>query len=136
MTVVAGCYQLRIRLRRAVTVRIGALGRFRFAAGWYVYSGSARSGLCQRVGRHLRREKRRRWHIDYLLAAADAVEAFVRVGTDVSECDLHAGLADAAEPIRGFGSSDCACRSHLAYFPRRPAIRLVPWAEFLVSANV
>jgi len=86
MTVIAGTYQLCIRLRRVKLLRVGALGRFRFAAGWYVYSGSARNGLHQRVGRHLRRRKRNRWHIDYLLAVADAVEAFVRVGTDVSEC--------------------------------------------------
>jgi len=52
-------------------------GQIPFPAGWYVYTGSARNGLAQRVGRHLRHNKRKHWHIDYLLAVADRVEAFV-----------------------------------------------------------
>ncbi len=131
MIAVPGVYQLRIRLRWSVTMEVGALGRRRFSAGWYVYTGSARSGLTQRVRRHLRREKRRHWHIDYLLAVADRVEAFVLPGSDVTECELHQELSGGRCAIRGFGSSDCRCLSHLAYFPRRPDIRLMPWTHFV-----
>lgn len=71
---------------------MGALGDYPFPAGWYVYTGSARNGVHQRIRRHLRREKRKHWHIDYLLAVADSVEAFVMLGTSISECELHASL--------------------------------------------
>jgi len=130
MAVVAGVYQLRIRLRKPVTADVGALGRSRFSAGWYVYTGSARSGLRQRIDRHLRREKRKHWHIDYLLSVADGAEAFVLPSLGVSECDLHQRLCGGEVPIVGFGSSDCRCRSHLAYFKRRPKLDLMPWREF------
>jgi Uri superfamily endonuclease len=29
-------------------------------------------------------------------------------------------MAGAAAPVKGFGSSDCRCRSHLAYFEGLP----------------
>lgn len=88
-TIIPGVYQLRIRLREPKVVRVGALGRCRLDRGWYVYTGSARGGLPQRLRRHLRRDKRLYWHIDYLLAAADRVDAFVLPGLNVSECELH-----------------------------------------------
>ncbi len=129
--VIPGVYQLRIRLERAQVVTVGALGPCQFPAGWYVYTGSARSGLVQRIARHLRRKKRKHWHIDYLLAVADKVEAFVLPGIAVTECELHAELAGGQVIVPGFGSSDCRCRSHLAWFRRRPEIRLMPWAQFV-----
>ena len=88
--IVPGVYQLRIRLLRPSRIRVGALGIHVFLAGWYVYTGSARSGLAQRIGRHLRHNKRKHWHIDYLLAVADEVEAFVLPGEKLTECELHA----------------------------------------------
>ena len=131
MAATPGIYQLQIRLRRPKMVRVGALGRVRFPAGWYVYTGSARSGLEQRISRHLRKRKRKHWHIDCLLAVADGVEAFVLPGSDQSECELHRSLRGGTVPVPGFGSSDCGCRSHLAYFKHRPRIGLLPWEEFV-----
>ena len=135
MTVVPGVYQLRIRLRKPAVVDVGALGRCRFAAGWYVYSGSARSGLVQRIGCHLRRRKRMHWHIDYLLGVADGVEAFVQPGVGLSECELHRSLSGGEALVAGFGSSDCECASHLAYFPRRLRIKLMPYEAFLKTTQ-
>lgn len=128
-TIVPGAYQLLIRLRLGRTLTVGALGRIDFQPGWYVYSGSARNGLAQRIQRHLRREKRMHWHVDHLLAVADGVEAFVSPGLDRSECELHAGLPRGGTPIIGFGSSDCRCVSHLAYFRTRPVIKLMRWVR-------
>ena len=131
MNVITGVYQLLIRLRRSRLVRVGALGGVQFPAGWYVYTGSARNGLEQRIKRHLRKRKRKHWHIDYLLAVADEVEAFVLPGTDVSECGLHESLAGGQTPVRGFGSSDCRCESPLVWFTKRPNIPLTPWRQFV-----
>jgi sugar fermentation stimulation protein A len=132
---IPGVYQLLIRLQRPVVVRVGALGRHRFAAGWYVYSGSARNGLSQRVCRHLRRRKRKHWHIDYLLAVADQVEAFVLPGNQMTECTLQTHLNGGRIPLPGFGSSDCSCVAHLLYFRWRPGINLIAWDEFVDRNN-
>ena len=135
MAVTPGLYHLRIRLRRTVRIRVGALGAVRFPVGWYVYTGSARNGLEQRIGRHLRRRKTKHWHIDYLLAIADHVEAFVLPGTDTSECKLHDRLTGGQVVSPGFGSSDCGCESHLAWFGKRPRMALTSWAEFRSQAE-
>jgi len=133
MRIVPGIYQLRIRLRQPKNVRVGALGICHFPAGWYVYSGSAKNGLIQRIGRHLRNKKRNHWHIDYLLEVADDVEAFILPNSDVSECELHRCLQDGKTLVVGFGSSDCKCRSHLAYFQRKPRIVLMAWKKFILQ---
>jgi sugar fermentation stimulation protein A len=101
-----------------------------------VYSGSARNGLTQRIGRHLRHRKRKHWHVDYLLAWADKVEVFVSPGLTQSECELHANLPAGGVPVLRFGCSDCRCASHLTYFHRRPEIRLTCWSKFLASGQL
>jgi Uri superfamily endonuclease len=131
MEIVPGVYKLRIRLKRPRTICVGALGSFRFSAGWYVYTGSARNGLVQRVGRHLRHNKRKHWHIDYLLAVADEAEAFVLPGEKVTECELNAQLRGGKVLIASFGASDCRCEAHLAWLGKKPRIRLTPWRWFI-----
>ncbi|MBN1509896.1 MAG: DUF123 domain-containing protein [Sedimentisphaerales bacterium] len=91
----------------------------------------AQCGLAQRIGRHLRHSKRKHWHIDYLLAVADDVEAFVLPGEKLTECELHAQLRGGKVLIPGFGASDCRCEAHLAWFEKRPEIGLTPWRLFI-----
>lgn len=131
MKVTAGLYQLRIHLKRPRTIRVGALGKHAFPTGWYVYTGSARNGLAQRVGRHLRVTKRKHWHIDCLLAVADEVDAFVLPGETLTECELQVRLRGGKILIRGFGASDCRCTAHLTWFKNKPRIRLTPWRRFI-----
>jgi Uri superfamily endonuclease len=106
-------YQLLIELRVARTIAVGRLGRFRFPAGWYVYTGSAKRGVDARVARHLKRDKPLHWHIDWLLATPGANVRALRV-LEAAECAANARLAgEIVAP--GFGSSDCraGCGSHL-----------------------
>jgi len=98
-----------------VRVSIGRLGEFDFPAGDYVYTGSARRNLEARIARHLRRDKRLRWHIDYLLMAPGVTVGAVRRSA-VAECALnHATVGAVLLP--GFGASDCrqGCGSHLKF---------------------
>lgn len=99
-------------------MRIGALGTFSFPAGYYVYTGSAKRGLRARLRRHWQSDKRLRWHIDYLRKYARIVCAIVRVGSQMDECSCHECIIrvlNARTIVRGFGSSDCNCKSHLCY---------------------
>ena len=137
----SGSYLLIIRLAGAVRIRIGAKGIFHFPAGWYVYAGSAKRGLRARIERHLRKKKRMRWHIDYLLRRATvrqvilftdprrwhgissrAVGRLKTCPTVTTECELAALLLKLGGSIvvPRFGSSDCLCRAHLAHFGRPP----------------
>jgi Uri superfamily endonuclease len=94
---------------------VGALGTLTLKSGLYAYVGSAQANLEQRINRHLRKEKRLFWHIDYLLdnAAAKVVNVFYKEADKTGECAAAKELSEKGEPIDGFGCSDCECRSHL-----------------------
>jgi Uri superfamily endonuclease len=103
-------------------MRIGRLGVFDLEAGRYAYVGSALNGLEGRTRRHLTGIGKKRWHIDYLMAVAEEKEALMVPSEKDIECvlaDRLRSLPGASEPITGFGSSDCRCRSHLFRLDQR-----------------
>jgi Uri superfamily endonuclease len=77
--------------------------------------GSAQKNMEHRVKRHLRKEKHKFWHIDYLLEskAATVVEILFRKGDKTEECNVARFIANKGEQVNGFGCSDCRCESHL-----------------------
>lgn len=125
-TPVPGAYILLLRLDTDGETEVGRLGRVAFPAGWYAYVGSARSGLEQRVGRHLRGDGKKHWHIDHLRGMADHVEALVLPTSEDIECQLSAvvGSLGGAEGYKGFGCSDCRCWTHLHRLPLASVERL------------
>lgn len=124
----SGIYTLLLFLSKQVTLTIGKLGKQRFPMGYYTYTGSALgkgdSSLKHRIARHLRKDKRKFWHIDYLLADENvSVEAVIVAETNENmECKTNQHIKTimgAKVPVKGFGASDCRknCKSHLLYFP-------------------
>ncbi|MGQ9506680.1 MAG: GIY-YIG nuclease family protein [Candidatus Bathycorpusculaceae bacterium] len=106
-------YVLVIEINKNINVNIGALGNVNFEKGVYAYVGSAKKGLNKRVERHLSKNKRKFWHIDYLLND-DSVKV-LKVFTmqeSFSECEVAKIINEKGVPVQGFGSSDCRCISH------------------------
>ncbi len=116
-----GAYLLLIELSAPLVLDIASLGPATLPAGRYAYGGSAYGpgGLRARIGRHLRRDKALRWHIDRLTAAGRVIG--VRAVPGGQECALVGGLLElpgTSVPLPGFGSSDCrACPAHLVRLP-------------------
>ena len=111
-----GTYILELELCSSQTVTVGRLGSRLFVAGWYYYVGSALHGLRARLQRHERVGKPRHWHIDALRERAELVSVYFTVSSDRLECSTAAALVSIvgmSTPIRGFGSSDCTCSTHL-----------------------
>ena len=110
-----GIYILIVQLGRDVDITVGALGRLHFSQGLYAYVGSAQSSLETRIERHFRREKRKFWHVDYLLddPAMKIVKTYVSNASKAKECKIAREIGQKGVPIAGFGCSDCKCRSHL-----------------------
>lgn len=109
-------YCLLIKKETPGKLRIGKLGVFDFPPGCYVYTGSARRGIQARINRHLSDKKKHHWHIDYLLEESIIEDVFL---SEKKECELNFkifSLPGATLIAKKFGSSDCSCRSHLAYF--------------------
>lgn len=101
---------------RDIDLEIGSLGRISFKAGEYCYAGSAMNGIENRISRHMRRNKTIRWHIDRLTVVAEKMEAHVSDGEEpVPECIIAETASDlgAIRCVKGFGSSDCRCPTHL-----------------------
>ena len=111
----SGSYVLLIHLDEARMIAAGRRPRQCFPAGYYAYVGSALNGLQARVVRHLRKEKRLHWHIDYLLREARVVAVVTVRSKERKECAIAAALAGRFETVAAFGASDCRCRSHLFY---------------------
>jgi sugar fermentation stimulation protein A len=127
-----GVYHLVLRLREERVLRVGRLGRMRFPPGFYVYTGSAMGGLEARLARHRRRRKKLRWHIDYLLRAAELTDVVMIPTRQRIECSRHAqvmALPGAVVVAPRFGSSDCGCSSHLAHFKWRPDLTALDEGE-------
>ena len=110
-----GVYVLIIQVDENVDVNVGALGKLTFEKGLYAYVGSAQANLEQRIKRHLRKEKRLFWHIDYLLndSVARIVKVLYKQANRIEECELAEVIGERGEPVDGFGCSDCSCKSHL-----------------------
>ncbi|SFR69346.1 GIY-YIG nuclease family protein [Halogeometricum limi] len=116
-----GTYALVFGVSDAVETSVGSLGTVRFPPGGYAYVGSAfgSNGL-GRVDRHRRVATGdhgvRHWHVDSLGGHPDVrLDAVVAAPNVDAECALAEALDPDTSPVRGFGSSDCDCRAHLAH---------------------
>lgn len=127
-----GSYLLSVFLDRSRRLTIGRKGTFDFPAGHYLYCGSALNGVEARVGRHLRLDKKLHWHIDYLVAEARILEVWWKEGNERLECTWSEAIASLGGEVtvRGFGSSDCRCTSHLLWLESREKLGRVHAAVF------
>lgn len=124
----SGTYVSWMRLNQAQSISVGKLGIMQAQAGVYAYVGSAfgPGGVAARLKHHLAYSAKPRWHLDYLRQHAWVWRCWVNHDSQRRECLWARILADItpyALPMAGFGSSDCACTSHLFYFKRAPALR-------------
>ncbi|MEM3407653.1 MAG: GIY-YIG nuclease family protein [Nitrososphaerota archaeon] len=115
-----GIYALIIHIKNNINVTLAKNIHY-FSPGYYVYLGSAKQygGVNSRVNRHLKKNKKLRWHIDYLTTSNSVkIKAIVYTKTiHFKECAFIKILKKDCFEIasKGFGSSDCKekCGAHL-----------------------
>ena len=110
-----GSYILLIELSEEQIITAGSLPARYFPCGCYAYVGSAMGGLEARISRHLKSNKKRYWHIDYLLEKASITGVVLCETDDRAECAIAQALSGQFDSVPGFGCSDCRCRSHLFF---------------------
>lgn len=115
-------YCLIIKLNQNSKIKIGKLGELDFKKGYYVYVGSALNSLDGRIRRHMSKEKKLFWHIDYLLASPNSTvkEVILERSPEKWECNVAVEISKKGLPVNKFGCSDCKCGSHLFYFESKP----------------
>jgi len=110
-----GIYILLIKIDKNIEVEIGSLGKINFDKGIYFYIGSAQNNLEKRIQRHKVKNKKLRWHIDYLLKNkyVKILKIYYKKAGREEECKIAKMLSKTEIPISKFGCSDCDCKSHL-----------------------
>jgi sugar fermentation stimulation protein A len=116
---------------------IGSLGERKFEKGYYVYAGSAMQGLEKRIKRHLKKNKKIRWHLDYISPYhMKALKVYPIMRKDRIEEHLVQGLLRFSPGyVEGFGASDSEAPSHFFYFPDRP-YRRRDFLDLLLDARM
>ena len=132
----SGCYIVVLKLENNLSIRVGELGQQSFRKGYYLYVGSAKRALTKRMNRHGRIRKNFHWHIDYLRNTAIFQKALPVRSPDDLECLLARSIGSIAGwSVKGFGSSDCACKSHLFGMENDP-IRDQRFVEILYDYRI
>ncbi len=110
-----GTYMLILNVRKPVKAKT-AHGFTIVKPGVYAYVGSAfgPGGLRARIHRHLKKEKRIHWHIDWLTTSktVEKIGVFVISGRRI-ESEIARMLATRFPAVPGFGASDSPEDSHL-----------------------
>lgn len=107
-----GTYLILLSLERPVVISTGKK-TWELVPGDYVYVGSAMNSLTERVKRHLKLEKKCHWHIDYLREKATIKAALLLPSEIKFEEALSKYINGYAEPVPGFGATDCSNDSNL-----------------------
>lgn len=119
----SGSYLLILEVKGNCNLFVGKLGKIYLKKGYYVYIGSAKKNLFQRINRYLRYPKKKFWHIDYLLDVARIYKTIPILSNKSWECEIAKNLTNFAEGyVKNFGASDCHCISHLFYFSSNPIL--------------
>ena len=110
-----GVYILVLNISKNLQAKIGFLGKIKFDKGIYAYVGSAQNNLEKRIARHMSKNKKKFWHIDYLLDSkfTKVINVFYKKSRKIEECKIADKLGKTEILIPNFGCSDCNCKSHL-----------------------
>lgn len=116
-----GDYMIVLFLPEDRDILIGSRGMMHFPRGFYVYTGSAKKNLDQRMARHRRIRKKKHWHMDYFRPYTEWAGALpIRTADDLEHDLAQAVRRIAGWEIPGFGCTDCSCSSHLFGFRMDP----------------
>jgi Uri superfamily endonuclease len=128
-----GVYVLFLKSDKNISIRVGCFGTIDIQPWIYAYVGSAfgGGGLRSRLGRHLKTAKKCRWHIDYIRRHMRAKAIWYTTEDAVAEHRIAQKFitGGAGIPMKGFGSSDCKCISHLFHMDSIPR----PFLQFSVN---
>jgi len=132
----SGLYLLILKLDKPQQIKVGRWPATSFKPGYYLYVGRAKRGLKARIRRHLKKNKKIFWHIDYLTRHVPVYQILIKPGA-FDECAtarrLRSLIKQSAIPLRRFGASDCRCDGHLLYLPASTSIKSLE--ELLVKVE-
>ncbi len=115
-----GVYVLLIEIKKPSTIKVGSLGNVSFNKGIYAYIGSAQNSLEKRIKRHIAKQKKLHWHIDYLTTKpfVDVFKVYFAQLDKSFEEKLSLHLSNFFPYVDNFGSTDSSAKSHLFFISK------------------
>ncbi len=111
-----GTYVLLVHLPQDCLIKSKAKS-WALSKGLYAYVGSAMNNLEKRVERHLRKNKKMHWHVDYLLNEAKVLMVIEIPSNERLEEKVAWHFEKFFEPVKGFGASDTKSKGNLFRVP-------------------
>lgn len=118
----SGIYILELFCTKALKIMHPKFRDYEFSQGNYYYIGSAQKNLKNRIARHLKKDKKLHWHIDYFTSENDVkiTRVFILPNfTKEFECRVvfkMGNIFKLQHKVLGFGNSDCnICKSHFLF---------------------
>lgn len=116
-------------------VDIRDMGELFLPKGFYLYAGSDRESLTKKLARHSRKRKGTQFPIDDLRNIMSPAGSWPIRSADLQLCDLAQRVQNFAEPMEGFETDHCSCRSHLFFFEKDPT-RTRPLQDLLLDVRM
>ncbi len=100
-----GTYLLFLKVEKDTVVKSKSKEWY-IEAGLYVYVGSALNNLEKRIERHLRKEKKKHWHIDFLVEKAQVIKVLKIISEERLEERISKYFCQLYRVVSKFGSTD------------------------------
>ncbi len=100
-----GTYLLFLKVEKDTVVKSKSKEWY-IEAGLYVYVGSALNNLEKRIERHLRKEKKKHWHIDFLVEKAQVIKVLKIISEERLEERISKYFCQLYQVVSKFGSTD------------------------------
>ncbi len=112
-----GTYILKIKVKKNLKISVGSLGEVNFKLGTYVYIGSAMNSISKRVQRHVKKNKKVHWHLDYLTISpyVEIEKVYAFYGSRVEE-EISMKFSKRYDSVNNFGASDMKSVNSNLYF--------------------
>lgn len=125
----SGAYAVIFYLPEDNKIIIPKFGEILLRHGYYVYSGSGKKNLIPRIKRHIRKNKKLKWHIDYFSVLENVKPKKIFLFDNKNECEINKLFKDSGGEVvvDKFGASDCKnkCKTHFLYFKKIPKLDMV-----------
>lgn len=123
----SGIYLLIMSLEEDnIVIETKSRRKFNFTKGYYVYVGSAMSGLRSRISRYFKKIEKKHWHIDYIIPYMKILKIICIFCNDkIFEKTLAQTLSKYLDGIEGFGSTDTKSKTHLFHNEKLDKIEIV-----------
>ncbi len=114
-----GYYALLIKIQKKTIIDHPKFNKKTLDPGYYIYVGSARGpgGIAARIKRHVKKNKKKKWHIDYLTSKQDVKTILIgykcTTKPEGEEKMSHTLEKIASPALEKFGSTDKKDETHL-----------------------